>query len=57
MGEKLQALVDGDCVPSSFANTLTVTQKEAIEELDWSKIWAMREAREKVGAVQGSSMI
>jgi hypothetical protein len=57
MGEKLQALVDGACISHSFAEGLTSTQKAAIEALEWSYIWALREVRERVGAISGSSVV
>ena len=56
-GEKLQALIDGECIDTNAISALTDTQRQAIEALDWSQIWALREAREQVGVVRNSEMI
>lgn len=56
-GEKLQVLVDADCIEAQAINTLTDAQKAAIENLAWSQIYALKEARMATGPVHGTNMI
>ncbi len=57
MGEKLQSLIDGNCVIQSAVASLTPAQKQAIEDLPWSQVYAMREARQITGELVGFFMI
>lgn len=56
-GEKLQALIAGHCVNTSMVGSLTVEQRAAIESLEWSQVWAMREARQSTGEIANLFMI
>jgi hypothetical protein len=57
IGPKLQALVDGDCIKENKANDLDSQQKDAIEALNMSQIYAIIEAREKVGPITTAEFI
>ena len=57
IGSKLQALVDGQCISSSAANDLNPDQQAKIEQLTMSQIYAIIEAREKIGAIHTAEFI